>query len=835
MSRSKSNTKSTSSGSSTRSSRPAKRGKKKPKKQGSFFGRLFRRLVYLAIAGIIVGGLGLAGAIWYYGRDLPDVASLRNYEPPEISRVVDRNGDVIGEIFAERRTVIPLDQIPRSLILCTLAAEDADFYEHEGLDYPGIARAVFRYVQRGGEAREGASTITMQVVKLLLLGSERTFERKLRQMILARRLEQELSKDEILHLYLNHINYGHGRYGVQEAAQFYFGKDAQDLNLAEASAIAGIPQTPSRLSLRTHRENALRRQRFILTQLEEKRDQYWPDLTVDQIEQARETEIDVVEREVRQSAPEIMRHVRRELREIVGDDEYRRGGFVVETSLDLALQEQTRSALRSGLEAIDARHRRQGALRIPRRAPDRPDVERLRVGGTYLAIVSGTDDEEGMIYFNARGHRAAVPIESAARYNPEGLSASEFAPNGATVRISVLEIPEAEEGEETVARAHIERGTQGAVVVLDPRTRDVLALVGGYERGPGFDRARQARRQPGSTFKPIVYSAGIRSGQLTPATIMIDAPAVYDQWQPQNYESWRHSGPIRLRDALARSVNVVAVRAIETVGPEHVVSFARDLGIESELEPTLALALGASAVTPMEMTNAYATFAAGGRWEQSRLIRSIRDREGNEVELPGRASARDVLTPAEAYVTTRMLQGVTQRGGTAARAGRLEIPVAGKTGTSNNAKDAWFVGFSADVVTGVWVGFDDNRPIGRRESGGRSALPIWIEVMRAASRGRRPVEFPRPSGVVELSIDPVSGNLAYEGQEDAIDEVFVEGRAPTERALPPEVADSNTFLLEQFQGGFGAPEPAPSDNAGAGENAPDSPEAGSVEHAPAAP
>lgn len=757
--------------------------------------RWAKRIALTLLVCGLIGVLGLAGIFWYYGRDLPDVSALRNYAPPQTSRVVDRNGELIGEIFSERRTVIPLSDIPPEFVRCTLAAEDADFYRHEGLDYPGIVRALIRDVLEG-RAAQGASTITQQVVKLLLLSPERTLARKVRELILARRLEQELTKDEILHLYLNHINYGHGRYGVQEAAQFYFGKDASELTLAESSLIAGVPQAPARLSPRSHPEAARRRQRYVLAQLESKRAEYWPEITVEAIQTAREATPTLVERESGASeGAELMRLARRTLREHVGEEDRARGGFTIHTTIDLELQRKAHQALREGLEAIDERQRNRGPLWVPRRERNIRAVDELREGRVYRARVTAADDEEGTIVFDVGGHRTIVDVSSAARYNPENLPPSEFAPIGAQVDVSITRLGD----EDQAAVGRLERGPQGAVVVIDPRTRDVLAMVGGYDVGPGFNRAVQALRQPGSTFKPIVYAQAIRTRASTPASVMIDAPAVYDRWKPQNYETWSHQGAVRLRVALARSINLVAIRSIEEVGPESVVDFSRQLGIESELEPTLALALGASAVRPIEMVNAYATFAAGGRWEAPRWISRIEGPDG-DVDLDRSAEARDVLTPAEAYVTTHMMTSVTAEGGTGGRAAQLGRPSAGKTGTSNEARDAWFVGFTPNVVAGVWVGYDHRRSLGRREGGGRSALPIWVEVVRAATEGRPVVQFPRPGGVEEAQIDPATGLLAYEGQEDAITEVFLEGTVPSEIARPPDVADPSTFLMEQLGG-----------------------------------
>jgi len=419
-------------------------------------------------------------------------------------------------------------------------------------------------------------------------------------------------------------------------------------------------------------------------------------------------------------------------------------------------------------------------------------------------VVQGTDDEAETIRLDVGGHEVTARLEDLARYNPDDLPASEVAEEGARVRVSIQQLGS---DEDPRARGRLELGPEGAAILLDVRSRDVLALVGGYDTAPGFDRALRAVRQPGSTFKPFVYGTGLRSRRYTPATIVIDAPGVYDDWRPSNYETWSFRGEIRLREALANSINQVAVRVIEDVTPEEVASFAGSLGISTELEPTLALALGASDVRPIEMVNAYATFPAGGRYQPWRLVTRIEGPDG-EVELPRPPAPRDAMTPAEAYVLTDMMTSVVDHG-TARRARQLRRPLAGKTGTSNEARDAWFVGFSPELAAGVWVGFDDRRPLGRRESGARTALPIWMGLMEAAHEDRPRAEFPMPSGVTTARIDPATGLLAYEGQEDAIEEVFLEDTAPTEHATPPDEVGTSDFLMEQFGGGAGAPEPAP--------------------------
>ncbi len=754
------------------------------------------RQVAMALGAVaVVGLLGLLSLLWYFSRDLPAVTSLRDYRPPQTTRVYDRNEKVIGEIFLERRTVIPMSEIPRVLVLSVLAAEDADFYEHEGLDYVSIARAVVNDVLAGGVV-QGASTITQQVVKVMLLTPERTISRKLRELILARRLENELTKEEILHLYLNHINFGHGRYGVQEAARYYFGKDASELTLGEASLIAGLPQAPSRLSPRRHPEAAARRQSYVLYQLEAKREVYWPDLALEEIEAAREEEVQLVELEENGGgAPEIITIAKRTLYDAVGDEALQEGGYEIFTTIDLDLQREARAALQSGLQALDKRQRLRGPFKKKRRAKKSKRVERLRFGRTYAAVVTQADDENERIVLDIGGQPAWLPMKGLVRYNPKALRASEFVEDDAVVPVSVLHV--ATESQPAIAR--LETGPQGAVFAIEPRSRDVLALVGSYEAKPGFNRAIRAVRQPGSAFKPFVYAVGIQSRRFTPASLLVDAPAVYDEWKPRNYEVWDYQGAITLRVALAKSINMVAVRLIEQLHPTTVINFAQNAGITTKLEPDMGLALGASGVHLDELTNAYATFAAGGRWEETQLIREILAPDGQRLQLDRRKPARDVMTADEAYVVTSMLRSVVEEG-TGAQARRLRRPLAGKTGTSNEARDAWFVGYSPSLVAGVWVGFDDHRPLGKGENGSKSALPIWIDVMAAGDRSSPETDFARPSGVLVTQIDPETGLLAYEAQENAIEEVFLTGTAPLQVARPPDVADPGTFVMEQFGG-----------------------------------
>lgn len=761
-----------------------------------------RALLFLAIltAVIVLGGGGAAGGmVWYYSRDLPSLDELRQgpegyrARTPQTTRIVTSDGELVGELFNERRTVVEFEQIPERLVHAVLAAEDADFYQHEGLDYPGIVRAMFTNLRQGRMA-QGASTITQQVVGAFLPEidrRERTFERKIREALLARRLEQYLSKEEILFLYLNQINFGHARYGVQEASRFYFDRDVEDITLAQAALLAGTPRGPSIYSPFRNPDRALARRNWVLGQMEAK-----GFATAAEVAEARAAPLGVVPREPEEElAPEIISRVRSQLVDLVGAEQARRGGYLIKTTIDADLQRAARSALREGLEAVDERHNYRGPLQQTRGRRHRGEV---REGRTYLGEVVGADDRAGTVQIKVGAVIGEVGLGDEERYNPRKLRPSRFARKGALVRVSVLRLSD----DDQPAHLRLEVGPQGALVAIEPGTGRIRALIGGYDQRPGdFDRATQARRQPGSAFKPFVYSLALNSRRVTPATLIADAPEVLDQWQPSNYEEWRYEGHVRLRQALAKSINMVAVKLIRDLGPEEVASYAERLGIESPLEPTPTLALGASAVAPVEMAEAYAVFASGGIHAEPYLIEEIRRPDG-EVIRPSRPEPVRVMEPAQAYLISSMLRSVV-REGTARGAREVGSDAAGKTGTSNEARDAWFVGFADDLTCAVWVGFDYPRTLGRRESGSRAALPIWVRFMGAALGDRRAPAIERPEGIETVLIDPETGLLAYEGQENALEEEFLEGTAPTEQAIPPEMADPDTFLMEQT-GGEGA-------------------------------
>ena len=757
-----------------------------------------KRVGVVAGAAAVVVSLTTWLLVRHFEAGLPNVANLKTFQPPQVTRVLARDGvTVLAELYTQRRTLVTVQSLPAHVKLAFLAAEDAGFYEHEGLNYAGIARAMLVNL-RARSTRQGGSTITQQVVKVLLLGThERTLSRKIREALLARRLEQELTKDEILEAYLNNVYFGHGRYGIEEAARDDFAKSAKDLTIAQAALIAGRIANPRDFHPRTSMTAALSRRAYVLDQMHLKGfldDSQWQAAKDEPVVLAVGAE---VESELAPEAVELAKGVLDRLQ----PEQARFGGFTITTSIEPKLQAAARKAVREALAAYDKRHGLTAGLKLSppvadrkgRAAPPRdalvpfdgtPVFEQHRV---LVGVVAGADDAAGTFDVRVGSALGTVKLSDVERYNAAGLSPSAFAPVGARVRVSLL-APVAD-APNTKVPLRLESGPEGAFVALDVRTREILAIVGGYEgRAGNLDRATQARRQPGSTFKPIVYSYALHSRRMTLASLVDPNPDVFEGgYRPSNFEGWRGRDPLRLREALANSVNVVAVRVLRDVGPANVVAWAQALGIESPMKPDLSLALGSYEVRPIELAGAYATFAAGGVYEQPHLVLRIVGPDGKDVTLPPQTPARRVLDDAEAYVMTSMLTSVIDHG-TATRAKVLGQPLAGKTGTSNGPKDTWFAGYSTEIAAVVWIGFDDGHLLGSGEQGGATALPAWVSFMKAATEGKPRVDFARPPGTVTVTIDQRTGALPYPDDPDVLDEVFLGGTEPTEVARPPAPA-----------------------------------------------
>jgi penicillin-binding protein 1A len=737
-----------------------------------------KRVGIATLALAIIGFITLVLIVRHFEEGLPQVSELKNnYHPPQVTRVLARDGTVLAEIFTERRTVVSIQQLPAHVKLAVLAAEDAGFYEHEGLNYWGILRAMLVNA-KSGKIRQGGSTITQQVVKNTLTGGERDYRRKIREALLARRLEQECSKDEILELYLNQIYFGQGRYGIEEAARHTFGKPAKDLTIAEAALLAGTIANPEHYSPKVDMKKAMSRREYVLGQMRDKgflgQAQY--DVAIEEPVRL-STQLDA-SAELAPEAVEVAKKMLYDLAPETGP----RGGFTIYTTIDPKLQAAARKALRDNLAGYDKRHGLQGPLKMPKKPIEKafdgtPHFEDHKI---LIGTATGADDAKGLLEIKVGTVTGTVRMTDADRYNPDKLPASVFAPAGTLLRVSLLSVP-IDGAAPASTPLRLESGPEGAMVAIDVRTRSIVALVGNYEAIPGgLDRATQSRRQPGSTFKPIVYSYALHTRRYTPATLLDPTPRVFGNgYKPGNYEGWKGTDPLRLREAIANSVNVPAVQVLDDIGPQSVVTWGQSLGITSTLKPDLSLALGSYELKPIELAGAYATFASGGTYEEPTLVTKITGPDGKDVDLVPPIPPRRVLDESEAYLTTSLLESVVDHG-TAVRAKSLGRPVAGKTGTSNFAKDTWFAGFSTDMVAVTWVGYDDGKSLGGGETGASVALPGWIDFMKIAHDKKPPAEFSRPGGITTVQIDPKTGKLS--DAEGAISEMFLSGTEPSEKS-----------------------------------------------------
>jgi penicillin-binding protein 1A len=741
--------------------------------------RLERALwVLLAASVLTIGGgaLSIYLVIAHFSEGLPSVETLKaGYDPPQISRIVAADGTLLSSVFTERRTVIPFDTIPAHTKLAFLAAEDAHFYEHKGLNYLGMLRALWANL-RAGAFVQGASTITQQVVKMILLDQTKVLSRKIQDQILAHRLEQYLTKDEIFGLYLNHITLGHGRYGIEEAARYYFGKPAAQLNLAESALIAGIAPNPTRYSPRRHLDRALVRRKFVLEQMRAKgfvTQEYFDELVkAPPPELAPELE--------NQSAlcPEAVDAAKKALN-IARKENGSQGGYTVTTTIRPELELAARQAVRKAIDEYAVRHHLEPPYESKSiKSWGKPFKGKPNPNRVYVGVVRATDDQAGRIDVQVGDVLGQVMLSDEERYNPKRLPPSQFASVGAVLRVRLVDPidPEAEQP----PRFRLELAPQGALVAIDVQSRDIVALVGSYEAIPGnLDRARQARRQPGSSFKPIVFAYALRAREVTAASVLDLTRKGHGVSEPPPYK-------ISVRHALAASNNEAAEQLLQADGPAQVVDFAHSLGIESKLGADRSLALGSYEVTPLEMANAFATFASGGIYMEPRLIQSVQSPHDPAPTEPPRSPPRKVLEPDEAYLITSLLESVVTSG-TGQRARDIGYPVAGKTGTTNDNKDTWFIGYSTDLAVAVWIGYDDPLPLGAgdTESGARTALPAFVDFMTQAHTGRPRTEFPKPSGIIVARVDPETGLLPRPGQTNTVSEEFLDGTVPVQMAPEP--------------------------------------------------
>ncbi len=794
---------------------------------------MLRLIGWLFGFGLFMGliGLGAVGyLIWSISEDLPDYTVLRDYAPPITTRVHAADGLLLAEFARERRLFQPVETIPLQVVNAFIAVEDKAFYEHGGISFEGILRAARDNILNRIEGRTGplvgASTITQQVAKNFLLTSEQTWDRKIRELLLALKIESTFSKDKILELYVNEIFFGFNSYGIAAAAMNYFDKALYELSLSEAAYLAALPKGPANYHPFRRPEAAINRRNYVISRMLE--EGY---VTAEAARAAKAESLNVVPRRGGSrlySAEYFSEEVRRELLSLYGEDQLYGGGLSVRTTLDPRLQRFARKALMDGIVSFDETKGYRGP------------VTNLELSDDW-----GADLFEIEPLWDVPEWKLAVVLEMERNEAKIGLRPSAASSGGVSDERIVGQLPGPEmrwlspkldqvlkvgdviyvmpvEGKEGIFTLKQIPKVEGALVAMDPRTGRVLAMVGGFSfANSEFNRATQALRQPGSSFKPIVYAAALDNG-YTPASVVLDAPLEIinddgSRWRPTNYTE-QFYGPQTLRRGIERSRNVMTVRLAQDIGMPMVAEYARMFGIYDDLLPVLAMSLGAGETTAMRMTAAFATIANGGRRIQPTLIDRIQDRYGrtifrhdkrlcdgcsvqaweNQAEPLIVDNREQVLDPMTAYQITSMMEGVVKRG-TATSVRALGRPVAGKTGTSSDYKDAWFIGFTPELAVGVYVGFDQPASMGRSATGGGLAAPIFTAFVKDALAGSPPTPFNIPSGMTQVWIDPTSGIRATAGEE-AILEAFKPGTGPN---LVTSVIGVNSDAFLNIEAGNG--------------------------------
>jgi penicillin-binding protein 1A len=796
--------------------------RRRPKKR-RFFQKLVLWLFVLGFFVAILGALASVGVYFYISKDLPHIKSLTEYHPSIITNVYSDDGRKIAEFFKERRIIKPLDEMPAALINAFIAAEDSRFYKHKGIDFYSIVRAFFKNLE-AGTIVQGGSTITQQVTKSFLLTPERSYTRKLKEAILAYRIDKAFNKDEILYLYLNQIYLGHGAYGVEAAAENYFGKTVKDLNLAECAILAGLPQAPSKYSPFKYPERAKQRQIYVLNRMVDE-----GFISNVQATEAINTVVEIKPRRnwYIEEIPYYTEQVRRYVEEKYGRDALYTQGLEIYTAASIEMQIIAREEVEKGLYELDKRQGYRGPLKIL--APEEIETfsrtiqselndNPLQAGQTVKGVVVKVDDKNKTVTVRIGNFLGQIALEDmawarkpdleVAYYETKVKHPSEALAAGDVILVKVKE--KKEDSDLWQLALEQEPVAQAALLCLEAETGFIKAMVGGRDfRDSQFHRALQSRRQPGSAFKPIIYAAALDKQFddepdrfYTPATVIIDSPIVFEDeerdftWKPKNYKE-RFFGPTLMRDALAKSRNVVTIKILHDIGIDYAIEYARKLGITSDLAKDLSIALGSSGVSLLELTKAYSVFANQGYLVEPVFITKIVDREGNVLEEAAPERIK-VIEKTTAYLMTHMLEGVVKYG-TGWRVKALNRPVAGKTGTTNNLFDAWFMGYTPQYITGTWVGFDNEAPLGKSETGSRAASPIWLGFMKRVLEDKPPKIFEVPEGIVFTKIDAETGLLPIPESKKSVFVAFKEGTEPTEHSKRPgDIADTGDFFKKDL-------------------------------------
>ena len=785
----------------------------------------FFKLIIWSLSAVVFLGLCSGVYFWYvWSSNLPFIGTVKEYRPPIITEIFSDDGEIIGRLWEEKRTILPLDQMPKHLIQAFVAAEDSRFFEHEGVDIKSIFRAFIKNMSTG-KIKQGGSTITQQVTKSLLLKNiKRTYRRKVREAILSLQLEKEFSKEHILFLYLNQIYLGQGAYGVEAAARTYFNKPAKDLNLAESAILAGLPQAPARYSPVAHFERAKARQKYVLERMRE--EGLIDDKEFDRVLNTK-LDIRVGGENTFERAPYFTEHVRRFLLKKYGKELLYRGGLKVYTSLDLKMQGLARKALNKGLYELDKREGYRGPVKHLADG-DIPDfrivaAEKFKAnlpetGSIVQGLVVKVDDKKKEVTIQLGEEMACLPLKGMkwarkpnkkiAYYSGKIRKPSQALRSGDVVLVRILKNykePQPTPGDKKRGKEkrkekeftwEVALEAQGALFCMDPETGEVKAMVGGRDfKASQFNRAIQSRRQPGSAFKPLIYSAALDKG-MSAASIIMDAPYVSKQnlkgesWKPKNYKK-KFYGPTLLRTGLAKSRNVITVKILKKIGINHVIDYAKNMGIESPLAPDLSLALGSSGLSLMEITRAYAVFANGGMLVKPIYVKRILDRNGEVIE-ENQTETVQAIPKETAFLMTDLLRAVITEG-TGWRIRAMKRPAAGKTGTTNDLKDAWFLGYTPGLVTGVWVGYDDAKEMGKGETGSRAASPIWLGFMAETLKETPVKDFKVPEGIVFTKIDAKTGLLAGRYSKKTVFQSFKEGTEPKKYSPKPASAKLSSF------------------------------------------
>jgi len=778
--------------------------------QRDIFLKIVRYFLLVSVFIVISSICGLVGVYFYLGGNLPKISSLKDYRPSIITTVYSDDTRKIAEFFKERRIVIPLSQMSEMLKKAFIAAEDARFHKHKGIDLLSIVRAFFKNIEAGAIV-QGGSTITQQVTKSFFLTPERSYSRKIKEAILAYRIDKKFAKNEILFLYLNQIYLGHGAYGVEAASENYFGKSAQELNLAECAILAGLPQAPSRYSPFRYPERAKQRQIYVLNRMVEE-----GFITNIQATEAINKELDIKPRKnwYIEEVPVYTEHIRRHIAKKYGDDILYKKGLKIYAAVNIEMQKIARGEIEKGLYALDKRQGYRGPIKHLQPEEIESFSKELQTELEKAPLEEGKITEGVVIEVNNKNDTVVVrigntlgiiriedmrwarkPDPEIAYFETRVQHPGEVLSVGDVIHVKVknkifntnrwwLDL-------EQVPKA------QAALLSIESETGYVKVMVGGRDfRESQFNRAVQSRRQPGSAFKPIIYAAALDKG-YTPATMIIDSPIVYQDtehdftWKPRNYKE-KFYGPTLFRNALAKSRNVVTIKILRDIGIDYAIDYARKLGIESKLNRDLSIALGSSGVSLLELVKAYSVFNNSGYLVSPVFITKIVDRDGNVIEESSPVR-ENVIEKNTAYIMTNLLEGVVKYG-TGHRLKALNRPVAGKTGTTNHLHDAWFVGYTPRYTTGTWVGFDDEDSLGKSETGSRAASPIWLGFVRKVLEGKPIRVFQVPEGVVFSKIDAETGLLPIPESKKTIFECFKEGTVPTEYTREP----SSMTEPEQF-------------------------------------